>query len=149
MARSSLVRSNGDRGGTDGRGAAQTSSANSVIACCEDEGHLVAPRKDSLCTLMKRSAILINTCRGAVVDEKALTAALADGIIAGTGLDVFDPEPPSADNPLLKLPNVVLTPHFAGPTVDSQYVRFRNAFDNCQRVLRGSRPLWIIPELAS
>ena len=99
--------------------------------------------------LMKPTAYLINTCRGPVVDEAALTAALTDGTIAGAGLDVFDQEPPPADNPLFRLNNVVLTPHFAGPTWDNQQARFRNAFDNCQRVARGEKPLWVIPELAA
>lgn len=97
---------------------------------------------------MKPSAYLINTCRGPVVDEVALTAALEGGTIAGAGLDVFDQEPPAADNPLFRLKNVTLTPHFAGPTWDNQQARFRNAFDNCQRVARGDAPLWVIPELA-
>ncbi len=97
--------------------------------------------------LMQPSAYLINTCRGPVVDEPALHEALTSGTIAGAGLDVFDQEPPAADNPLFGLDNVVLTPHFAGPTWDNQYTRFRNAFDNVQRVARGERPLWIIPEL--
>jgi phosphoglycerate dehydrogenase-like enzyme len=97
---------------------------------------------------MKPTAYLINTCRGPVVDEAALTAALTEGRIAGAGLDVFDQEPPPADNPLFRLKNVVLTPHFAGPTWDNQQARFRNAFDNCQRVARGEKPLWVIPELA-
>ncbi len=97
---------------------------------------------------MKPSAYLINTCRGPVVDEPALITALQDGKIAGAGLDVFDQEPPPADNPLFRLKNVVLTPHFGGPTWDNQQARFRNAFDNCQRVARGEKPLWVIPELA-
>jgi phosphoglycerate dehydrogenase-like enzyme len=97
--------------------------------------------------LMKPSAYLVNTCRGPVVDEPALIEALTAGTIAGAGLDVFDQEPPSPDNPLFALPNVTLTAHFAGPTWDNQYTRFRNAFDNCQRVIRGDRPLWVIPEL--
>ena len=97
--------------------------------------------------LMKPSAYLINTCRGPVVDEPALIEALGNAAIAGAGLDVFDREPPAADNPLFSLPNVVLTAHLAGPTYDNQYHRFRNAFDNCQRVSRGEKPLWIIPEL--
>ena len=98
--------------------------------------------------LLKPTAYLINTCRGPVIDEPALIAALTDGRIAGAGLDVFDQEPPPADNPLFRLKNVVLTPHFAGPTWDNQQARFRNAFDNCQRVARGEKPLWVIPELA-
>jgi phosphoglycerate dehydrogenase-like enzyme len=97
--------------------------------------------------LMKPTAYLINTSRGPVVDEVALHRALAEGSIAGAGLDVFDQEPPAANNPLFQLQNVVLTPHYAGPTWDNQYSRFRNGFDNVQRVARGEPPLWVIPEL--
>jgi phosphoglycerate dehydrogenase-like enzyme len=97
--------------------------------------------------LMKPAAYLINTCRGPVVDEPALVQALTDGTIAGAGLDVFDQEPPPPNNPLFALQNVILTAHFAGPTYDNQFTRFRNAFDNCQRVIRGEPPLWVIPEL--
>ncbi len=96
---------------------------------------------------MKPTAYLINTCRGPVVEEKALHQALRDGTIAGAGLDVFDQEPPPADNPLFGLDNVILTPHYAGPTWDNQQARFRNGFDNVQRVARGEPPLWVIPEL--
>ena len=97
--------------------------------------------------MMKPSAYLVNTCRGPVVDEPALIEALSAGTIAGAGLDVFDSEPPPPNNPLFALPNVVLSAHLAGPTWDNQYTRFRNAFDNCQRVVRGDKPLWVIPEL--
>jgi phosphoglycerate dehydrogenase-like enzyme len=97
--------------------------------------------------LMKPTAYLINTCRGPVVHEPALIEALHNGTIAGAGLDVFDQEPPPTNNPLFGLQNVVLTAHLAGPTWDNQYTRFRNAFDNCQRVARGEKPLWVIPEL--
>jgi phosphoglycerate dehydrogenase-like enzyme len=98
--------------------------------------------------LMKPEAILVNTCRGPVVDEAALHTALSSGNLFGAGLDVFEQEPPPADNPLLKLSNVVLTAHFAGPTWDNHVARFRNAFDNVQRVHRGEPPLWVVPELA-
>jgi phosphoglycerate dehydrogenase-like enzyme len=98
--------------------------------------------------MMKPTAYLINTCRGPVVDEPALVEALQSGTIAGAGLDVFDQEPPPPNNPLFALQNVILTAHFAGPTWENQYTRFRNGFDNCQRVIRGEKPLWVIPELA-
>jgi phosphoglycerate dehydrogenase-like enzyme len=105
---------------------------------------MIGPRE---LRLMKPTAYLINTCRGPVVDEPALFEALSEGVIAGAGLDVLDQEPPAANNPLFSLDNVVLTPHFAGPTWDNQYSRFRNGFDNVERVARGEKPLWIIPEL--
>lgn len=97
--------------------------------------------------LMKSSAILINTCRGPVVDEAALYEALSSGRIAAAGLDVFEEEPTPPNNPLFHLDNVILTPHLAGPTWDNQSARFRNAFDNVQRVERGDKPLWVIPEM--
>jgi phosphoglycerate dehydrogenase-like enzyme len=97
--------------------------------------------------LMPRHAILINTSRGPVVDEKALYRALSEGRIAGAGLDVFDQEPPPADNPLFTLDNVILTAHMAGPTQESNIARLRNAFDNVQRVARGEAALWVVPEM--
>jgi len=97
--------------------------------------------------VMKRSAVLINTCRGGVVDGKALYEALHNGIIAGAGLDTLEQEPPPADYPLLSLPNVTITPHSAGPTVDSWPKRIRNAYANIQRIVAGQPPLWVIPEL--
>ncbi len=96
--------------------------------------------------LLAETAILINTCRGPVVDETALARMLGAGRLLGAGLDVFDREPPGADNPLLRLDNVVLTAHFAGPTWDNHVARFRNAFDNVERVERGEAPLWVVPE---
>jgi phosphoglycerate dehydrogenase-like enzyme len=99
--------------------------------------------------LMQPLAILINTARGPVVDEKALFEALSAGRLFGAGLDVFAQEPPPSNNPLLKLDNVVLTAHFAGPTWDNHVARFRNAFDNVERVQRGEPPLWLVPELVA
>jgi phosphoglycerate dehydrogenase-like enzyme len=97
---------------------------------------------------MKRSAVLINTCRGGVVDEEALYGALREGIIAGAGLDTLEQEPPPINYPLVSLPNVTITPHSAGPTVESWPKRIRNAYANIQRVAVGQLPLWVIPELS-
>jgi phosphoglycerate dehydrogenase-like enzyme len=96
---------------------------------------------------MKPKSILINTCRGEVVDEQALTGVLRQGRILGAGLDTLEQEPPDPSNPLLTLPNITLTPHSAGPTVDSFRKRFQNGYANIQRVAQGQAPLWIIPEM--
>ena len=98
-------------------------------------------------SLMKESAILVNTARGPVINEAALYDALTEGKILAAGLDVFDQEPPQPDNPLFKLDNVILSAHLAGPTFESNIARVRNAFDNVQRVARSEEPLWVIPEL--
>jgi phosphoglycerate dehydrogenase-like enzyme len=99
--------------------------------------------------LMKRTAILINTCRGPVVDENALHQALTSGTIAAAGLDVMVEEPPKKNHPLFSLPNVTLTPHSAGPTWDNWAKAYRNGFDNIQRVESGRAPFWVVPELRS
>jgi D-3-phosphoglycerate dehydrogenase len=67
---------------------------------------------------MKESAVLINAARGKLVDGGALREALQNGWIAGAGLDVFEVEPPSADDPLLQAPNLVMSPHTAGSTIE-------------------------------
>jgi phosphoglycerate dehydrogenase-like enzyme len=96
---------------------------------------------------MKPKSILVNTCRGEVVDEHALTEVLRQGRILGAGLDTLEQEPPDPPNPLLTLPNVTLTPHSAGPTVDSFRKRFQNGYANIRRVAQGQAPLWVIPEM--
>lgn len=106
--------------------------------------HMIGPSELST---MKPKAVLINTCRGEVVDETALIRALQEHRIMAAGLDCQEREPADPDNPLLKLPNVTLTPHNAGPTVDSYRKRFGNGYANIQRVARGQSPLWIIPEM--
>jgi phosphoglycerate dehydrogenase-like enzyme len=74
----------------------------------EETRHLIGARQFAL---MKPTAFFINTARGPIVDQKALTKALQERRIGGAGLDVFDPEPPPADDPILKLDNVILAPH--------------------------------------
>jgi phosphoglycerate dehydrogenase-like enzyme len=91
--------------------------------------------------LMKSSAFLINVARGALVDESALITALREGRIAGAGLDVFTQEPISPDSPLLKLPNVVATPHIAGITDGTSRRRAEFAAANIDRVANGLEPL--------
>lgn len=77
--------------------------------------HLIGARE---LRLMKKNAILVNTSRGPVVDEKALIEALKNGIIGGAALDVTDPEPPEKDNPLFQMENVIVTPHIAAFSAD-------------------------------
>ena len=89
---------------------------------------------------MKSNAIIINTCRGGVIDEGALTQALQDNQIAFAGLDVLEQEPPSPANPLLRLNNVLLTPHAAGITRDTWDRRGGFVFGNIQRALSGQTP---------
>ena len=96
---------------------------------------------------MKLQAILINTCRGEMLDEPGLIDALRQGRILGAGLNSQEREPSEPTNPLLTLPNVTLTPHTAGPTVDSFRKRFQNGYANIQWVAQGQPPWWIIPEM--
>ncbi len=99
-------------------------------------------------SLMKPTAVLVNTARGGLVDEEALATALREGRILGAGLDVLSQEPPPQDHPILDLPNVILTPHTAGPTWQSFPRRFANCFANIERAHRGEKPLWVVEELA-
>ena len=99
-------------------------------------------------SLMKPTAVLVNTARGGIVDEEALSRALNDGQLLGAGLDVFTQEPVSVQHPLLEVSDVILTPHSAGPTWQSFPRRFANCFANIQRVQRGEKPLWVVDELA-
>ena len=90
---------------------------------------------------MKKSAFLINTARGDIIDEAALIDALKQGEIAGAGLDVFEHEPVSQDSPLLHMPNVIATPHSAWYTEDSIKALQRSVGEEVARVLNGNAPL--------
>ena len=90
--------------------------------------------------LMKPSAVFVNTGRGKVVDEPALIRALEAGQIAGAGLDVLEEEPPEPNNPLLKMPNVVVTPHMASYSNEANVARRRRVGEEIAAVLTGKRP---------
>jgi D-3-phosphoglycerate dehydrogenase len=90
--------------------------------------------------LMKPTAILVNAARGGIIDETALAEALVAGRLAGAGLDVLEVEPPSPGNPLLKAPNVVLSPHTAGNTVDAARHLAIASAEIVIAVLAGRRP---------
>ena len=97
---------------------------------------------------MKPSAYFINTCRGGTVDEEALIWALQHGEIAGAGLDVFEPEPVAADNPLLTMSNVITTPHSAGSSPNSHPRGLLQGGQEAARVLRGEWPMSLVnPEV--
>jgi phosphoglycerate dehydrogenase-like enzyme len=87
--------------------------------------------------LMRPSAVIVNTSRGPIIDEKALVDALRGGRLAAAGLDVFAVEPVAADNPLLSLANVVLTPHVTWYTADTMRRYLTEAVDNCLRIRDG------------
>ena len=90
--------------------------------------------------LIKSGGLPINTCRGPVVDEHAPYEALVDKQIAGAGLDVFETEPCPTESPLLAIPNVLLTPHAGGVTLDTCARREAFVFSNIQRVCNGQLP---------
>jgi D-3-phosphoglycerate dehydrogenase len=107
--------------------------------------HLLDARR---LAMMKPGAVLLNTSRGALVDEAALIDALARGHLAGAGLDVLEREPPAPDNPLLTMENVILTPHASFYSDDSLAYLQTVVAEEAVRVLRGDRPRYPVnPEV--
>ena len=108
------------------------------VPLTEQTRHLIGRRELSH---MKTTALLINTCRGQVIDEQALTSILKENRIMGAGLDVLEEEPPDINHPLLSLENVLITPHVAGVTLDTWRRRSEIIYQNMQRVWEGNDPL--------
>lgn len=97
---------------------------------------------------MKKTAILINTARGPLVDQKALAAALKEGVIFAAGVDVTDPEPPAMDDPLLKAPGAIIAPHIASATVQTRNAMATICADNLIAGVSGHKlPAWVNPEV--
>jgi phosphoglycerate dehydrogenase-like enzyme len=92
--------------------------------------------------LMKRSAVLVNTSRSAIIDQGALAQALENGVIAGAALDVFEPEPLPSDHPVRRLPNTILTPHIGFVTEESYREFFAGIVEAilAWRQAQGARP---------
>jgi D-3-phosphoglycerate dehydrogenase len=106
-----------------------------------DTRHLISGEQLSL---MKKSAFIVNTSRGPVIDEKALIKCLSKDGIRGAGLDVFETEPPARDNPLMRMENVVITPHIASSTAEAVDDCYGAAIENVIKFVKGQRPLWVI-----
>src|SRR6185437_11741654 len=94
--------------------------------------------------LMKKTAILVNTARGAIVDEASLAEALRGGVIAGAAVDCFEVEPLPNDSPLRGLPNAVLTPHMIGHTIEAHQSLEDATRENLARVLAGEQPRYVV-----
>jgi lactate dehydrogenase-like 2-hydroxyacid dehydrogenase len=95
---------------------------------------------------MKPSALIVNTSRGPIINEKALIVALEEGKIGGAALDVYNQEPTPLDNPLLKMDNVVLSPHCASATWETRRKMAERSIESVEEFLRGKRPPYVVPE---
>jgi D-3-phosphoglycerate dehydrogenase len=97
---------------------------------------------------MKSNAVIVNTARGAIIDQDALYEALSQKKISGAGIDVLEKEPPAEDNPLLSLDNIIITPHIAWYSEESFQKDMGQGMDELVRVLSGHRPRHIVnPEI--
>jgi D-3-phosphoglycerate dehydrogenase / 2-oxoglutarate reductase len=99
---------------------------------------------------MRSTAVIVNTARGALIDRSALEDALATGRIGGAAVDVLEEEPPAGDEPILNLPNAIVTPHIAWYSEESHQRNMEQAMDELVRVLQGKRPRYVVnPEIFS
>jgi len=118
---------------------AQSDFVSLHVPLTAETRHMIGAREFAL---MKPGAILINTARGAVVDQAAMTAALSSGQLGGAGLDVTDPEPIGRRDPLLRLDNVVITPHIGSASIVTRARMAAIAVDNVLEVFSGRVPRW-------
>jgi D-3-phosphoglycerate dehydrogenase len=117
------------------------------VPLSEKTHHLIGERE---LRRMKPTAVLINTARGPIVDQEALVRALAEGWIAAGGLDVVDPEPPDPNDPLLRLDNVVLTPHIASYSDIFRDSFWSHSVQTLIAVASNGQPIWVVnPEAQS
>ncbi len=107
------------------------------VPLSEQTRHLIGRAQFAL---MKNTAVFVNTSRGPVVDQAALTQALASRRIFAAGIDVFEQEPVSPDDPLLKLDNVIVVPHIASASIPTRIRMATLAAENLVAVLQGKRP---------
>lgn len=132
---------------------AESDIVNISCPLTEETHHMIGERE---LKKMKKTAILINTARGPIIDETALIKALQEGYIRGVGLDVFEKEPPFLDNPLLKLDNVILTPHALCWTVELFIDEWDEILSQMSRIINGEMPdsvvnpeVWDTPQFQS
>jgi D-3-phosphoglycerate dehydrogenase len=110
-------------------------------ALSKETHHLIDYRRLGL---MKKTAYLVNCARGPIVDEEALTRALREKSIAGAGCDVFDKEPTDQENPLLKLPQAIVSPHIAGFTRETMEKTLTILAEDVARVIKGEKPINLV-----
>ena len=96
--------------------------------------------------LMKKGAIVVNTARGGLIDDKALLAAIESGHLMGAGLDCVEDDPLPAGHPLLGHPNIIITPHIGGNVADMGSTMIPMISDNMRRFLRGEKLLYVVNE---
>lgn len=106
------------------------------LHCPLTEDNIKLINEDTL-SLMKPTAFLINTARGGLIDEKALSDALKNNRLAGAGLDVLSEEPPKNNNPLINIPNCIITPHIAWASIDARMRLYKETLRNIKCFLEG------------